>query len=486
VKKGIFGYQHSPYLPLLKLARCELGDIRRMVRDDGLERTLVALRRAGVYITFEEFKGRAPIVREGQVIPVREHGFDNPYLSSYYHSRSGGSTSAGTRVAIDLDHLAAMSPNIMLSSKVHGVLEAPKVVWHAILPSGAGINAVLLHARHGQIPIKWFSPVASGDLRSSLFYRLATGGIVALGRLFGEPIPKPELVRLDHAGIIAHGVSTILAEHGTCLIRSPVSLAMRACLAAKEEGLDLSGAVFSISGEPPTPAKVRAITSSGASFVSTYFFAECGAVGIGCVKPADENDLHFLSDALALIQHPRTIPGTDVKVDAFHFTTLLPTAPKIMLNVEIDDYGVVEKRSCGCPLESIGYDVHIRHIRSFAKLTGEGVTLVGSEMVRILEEVLPDRFGGSPLDYQLLEEEDADGFTRMSILVDPRIDIPDEEAVIEKVLEALRHGSVAAEMAGTHWQQAGIFRIRRMAPVWTDRGKLMPLVSRHHIDEGGR
>src|SRR4030042_2429064 len=33
VKKGIFGYPKSPYLPLLKLARCEMGDIENMVRD---------------------------------------------------------------------------------------------------------------------------------------------------------------------------------------------------------------------------------------------------------------------------------------------------------------------------------------------------------------------------------------------------------------------------------------------------------------------
>src|SRR4030042_3917931 len=54
VERGIFGYARSPYLPLLKMAGCELGDIRNMVRDRGLENTLRALRESGVYITFEE------------------------------------------------------------------------------------------------------------------------------------------------------------------------------------------------------------------------------------------------------------------------------------------------------------------------------------------------------------------------------------------------------------------------------------------------
>lgn len=40
VRKGIFGYPKSPYLSLLKLAGCELGDIENRVRTRGLEDTL--------------------------------------------------------------------------------------------------------------------------------------------------------------------------------------------------------------------------------------------------------------------------------------------------------------------------------------------------------------------------------------------------------------------------------------------------------------
>ena len=79
----------------------------------------------------------------------------------------------------------------------------------------------------------------------------------------------------------------------------------------------------------------------------------------------------------------------------------------------------------------------MRRIRSFRKLTGGGETLVGSKMAYILEEVLPNRFGGSPLAYQLLEEEDEDGFTRFSLVVNPRVHITNETEVVEAVLEAL-------------------------------------------------
>jgi hypothetical protein len=146
-----------------------------------------------------------------------------------------------------------------------------------------------------------------------------------------------------------------------------------------------------------------------------------------------------------------------------------------MLNVESDDYGIIETRTCGCPLEGYGYTEHIRQVRSFRKLTGEGVTLVGSEMVRILEEVLPSRFGGSPLDYQLVEEEDERGFTRLTLLVSPSIQFANDVEVIETILEALGRSSVASELARSIWSQAKALQIKRMEPIWTARGKLMPL-----------
>ena len=480
VERGIFGYARSPYLPLLKLAHCELGDIRNMVRAKGLESTLLALREAGVYVTFEEFKGRKAIVRHGQTIRVRPQDFDNPHLGRYYYqAETGGSTGIGTRVAIDLQHVAAQAPVIMLECDAYGVLTAPTIIWRGLLPDQTGIFNILYSAKIGNIPIKWFSPVTKGDLGSSIKNRLATRYFVILGRLAGKPIPRPEVVPLDQAARIAYEIAVILKERGSCLIRAIVSMALRICIAARENGLDLTGATFIGGGEPPTAGKVREITRTGARYFPVYFFTEFGAIGLGCVQPSDANDLHFLKDGLALIQHPRRAPGTEITVDAFHFTTLLPTAPKLMLNVESDDYGVIEKRSCGCPFEGYVFDDHLRHVRSFRKLTGEGVTLIGSEMLHILHEVLPNRFGGTSLDYQLLEEEDNHGFTRLFLLISPRVGSINEQAVVETVLEALSRGSDAGSVAGAIWRQAGTLKVRRTEPIWTARGKLMPLHLSH-------
>ncbi|HEY2990317.1 MAG TPA: hypothetical protein VGL11_21560 [Candidatus Binatia bacterium] len=475
LERGIFGYPRSPYLPLLKLAGCEMGDLRNMVRAHGLEGTLGALRRAGVYVTFEEFKGKIPIVRNGQTIPVRARDFDNPYLNHYYSAETGGTTGAGTRIAIDLDHLAADTPFNMLALDAQGVLNAPKAIWRGVLPDGSGLNYVMRGAKMSRLPEKWFTPITREDYKPAVKYRLATRAIALAGRLSGVPIPRPEPITFREPGAIARWARDALLVEGRCLIFCLVSNALRVCVAAQKLGIDLTGATFEVGGEPPTISKANTIAISGARCYPTYHFGECGRVGMGCARPVDGNDVHFFKDGLAVIQHPRQVPGFDLTVQAFCFTTLLPTVPKLMLNTEIDDYGVIETRSCGCPLEDYGYSEHIREIRSFRKLTGEGVTLVGSEIEAILEEILPARFGGSPLDYQLLEEEDEKGFTKLSLLVSPAVAITDETAVIRTLLEALGRQNVAGGLTRAIWGQAKTLRIKRMEPLPTARGKLMPL-----------
>jgi len=475
VEHGIFNNPRSPYRPLLDLAGCGLGDIRAMVRDRGLEGTLMALREAGVYFTFEEFKGRQPVVRGGRVITVEPRDFDNPRLSKSFRGETGGSTGAGSRVNTDLDHLAAQAPYLMVTWEAHGVLNIPKAIWRGILPDASGINYILRAARFGRVPDRWFTHLVARDLKISPKYRMATYATLAMGRLSGVPMPWPEPVRVDEASVVARWAAETLEARGRCLILTQVSRALRVCLAAREEGPDLTGTTFLVGGEPPTPAKVRVINSTGAGHFPVYTFAEAGRIAMGCSRPADGNDLHHIKDSVALIQVPRLVPGFGVTVGAFNCTTLLSSTPKVLLNVEIDDYGIIEKRSCGCPLEELGYTEHLRRVYSFSKLTGEGVTLVGSEMLHILEEVLPARFGGSLQDYQLLEEEDRDGFTRLSLVISPKVEITDERSVIETVMEALGKSSCAAEQARAIWDRAGTLEIKRMEPVWTARGKMMPL-----------
>jgi hypothetical protein len=485
VERSVFGHSKSPYLPLLRAAGCSFGDLRQMTRTHGLEAALARLRDAGVYVTFEEFKGRRPIERNGLRLNVGASAFDNPLLSRHYYAETGGTTGAGTRVPLDCDHLSDRLPHVLLAYHAHGVLGMPTAVWRGILPDNSGLSNFLRGPRLGQVPEKWFTPVTRRDLRPSLKNRLATSAIRAVARAYGVRIPPPVPVRPDQALLVAQWASRAAARHGGALVRASVSLAVRVAQSACEAGLEMARVVLMGGGEPPTPAKARAIAASGARWVPMYAFTEGGRAGIGCVNPADGNDLHFLKDTLALIQHPRTIEGTRIEVPAFYFTSLMASSPKILINVENDDYGLIEQRRCGCPLEACGFTDHLRHVRSARKLTGEGMTLVGTEMERILDDVLPARFGGGPLDYQLLEEEDERGMTRLTLLVSPDIRLPSDQAVVDAVLDGLGDGTDAADIARAHWRQAKTLRVRRVAPIWTGRGKLMPLHLDDRIGNGG-
>ncbi len=474
-EKGIFGYPKSPYLPLLKRAGCEFVDLRDTVRRRGLEYALRELREAGVGFNFEQFKGREPIECEGKSYFLSSREFDNPFLKASYYGTTGGSTGKAARVAFDLDAMTAQASQNLITGEVHGTLGMPKGMWRGILPNMLGVGGLLSGAKTGNVPLRWFTPLMKEDRRPSLKYSLANEWIVRLGRFYGEPFPFPEPVRLDEAVVIARWVAQTVKERGSCHMSAFASMSLRIAIAAIENDIDLTGAILAGGGEPPTETKVNTIKKSGARQRSGYSFSEVGAVGRACANPIDCNDQHFMRDHLALLQFPRQVPGTDIEVQAFNFTTLLTTAKKILLNVEIDDYGIVEERSCGCLLEEYGFTEHIREIRSFRKLTGEGMSLIGSEMETILFKTLPERFGGSALDYQLVEEEDELGFTRLSIHVSPKIQIESEDAVVETVLMGLGRESSIADGARAMWKQAKTLQVKRSDPVWTTRGKLMPL-----------
>jgi hypothetical protein len=101
--------------------------------------------------------------------------------------------------------------------------------------------------------------------------------------------------------------------------------------------------------------------------------------------------------------------------------------------------------------------------------------MLGSDLLNILENVLPAHFGGSPLDYQLIEEEDESGFTRVVLAVSPSVPIADESEVTQTMLRAIRQQGPGAGIVSDMWAQSGNLQIRRMNPILTARGKLLPL-----------
>lgn len=480
LERGVFALPASPYRRLLQMAGYALPDVRELVARLGLEATLLELRHAGVYVSFEEFKGLQPIVRGSTTLHVTPADFDNPRAARFYSSSTGGSTGVGRRVRLDLTHLEAQLPGRIVVRHVQGVHGLPAASW-SDFPPGGGLMGVLLHAAAGERATHWFvtRPGASGPV--PLRFRLATTAALSVARAAGASVRWPVPLPFERALDLAHWARAQVQRAGGCTIHSSVSRILRIAIAAHEHGVDLTGTVLRGGGEPPTTAKVAQIRRTGATFYSSYAFSEVGTVGSACLRATGPNDQHFMQDHLAMIQATRPVPGFGLEVPAFCFTTLLPSAPKLLLNVESDDYGTVDTTPCGCPWEGLGFPTHLRDIRSFRKMTGEGVTLVGSDMEHILDELLPSRYGGSALDYQFAEEEDAQGFTRLILRVAPSIALGDEAEVVALVLHALQATGAGGRGASATWQAAGTLRIRREAPLMTGRGKLLPLGMRARV-----
>ncbi len=470
LERAVYRNPRSPYLRLLRWADVEYPDVERMVADRGLDPALRALHDAGVYVTFDEFKGREPIVRHGRSFTPSPEDFGNPLVRPYSFGRTGGSTGPSVRVPKSWANQWDVSVNLMVHLDAHGLLDTRSALWFST--PDVAVQTILNYSTHHKTVDEWFAPPPQDSSRT---HRAFLRYFLLAGRLGGLAIPSPRPVTLEQAEVVADWAARTRDRHGSAMINGYMSQMVRVAHAAARRGLDLSGITMIGSGEPTTPAKIQTITATGARFVSEYWSNELGPIALACAEPDDGSDLHLQMDRLALIQRPQQVPGSDLTVDAFCFTSLLPSAPMTLLNAELDDYGGFEQRSCGCPIEALGLTEHVRDVRSYRKLTGEGVTLVGGQMEHILEDVLPTRFGGSSLDYQLVEEEDDRGLTRLVLAVSPDVAIADEDEVVRTVLDAIQHSDRLGEYTAALWERAGTLRVRRQQPVRTGAGKLMPL-----------
>ncbi|MBY0523245.1 MAG: hypothetical protein K2R98_07595 [Gemmataceae bacterium] len=480
VERGIYGHATSPYLPLLRMAGCEFGDIREMVRRQGLEATLRALHQGGVHVRFEEFKGRYRIDRGGQVWHVCSRDFENPHLLRHYEARTGASRGAGTRLFVDFDLMTHEAAAHSLFLTAFGLTERPFGLWRPLPPGVSGLFNVLRHAKLAKRVERWFtqSEVAWGsDEWKDVLLTLFT---VHGSRFSAQRLPVPEPVPLGQAHRVARWLASKCRQGNPAFLDTNGSSGVRVCLAAREKGLDIAGTLFRLGGEPYTAAKAQAFAQAGCSVASHYSMAEIGRIGVACAAPAALDDVHLLTDKLAVIQVDKRVGRGGTVLPAFVFTTLHPSSPFIMLNVETDDYGVLERRDCGCPLGRLGLTQHLHTIRSYEKLTSEGMTFYGSDLFHVIEEVLPARFGGQSTDYQFVESDEG-GLPRVSVVVHPRLGNVDEAEVRATVLAALR-ACPDGPMMTDRWLQADTIRAVRRVPYATPSAKTLPL----HVLRGGK
>ncbi len=481
LKTGVYGYKASPYRPLLDGKRIGYDDLSRWVENEGIERALLRLKDEGVYFTVDEFKGKTAVSRNGASFQCQEKDFDNPFLQEAYEVRSGATRSAGTRVRIDFDYLVQRSLYDAFLLDAHDALTSPIANWFPIFPGAPGINSSLRFSHIGNPPRKWFSQVDKEQIRVNWEKRWGTDLIFLASRFYGVPLAKPEYANLNYAHRVAQWAADMLKENDHCVVYTFATSAVRVCIAAREAGLSLDGARFFVTGETLTAHKRKEIEAMGARAVPVYGISEAGVIAGGCGNPRNEgesDDCHLYKDTTAVVPLPLRIPHFDREVNSFLFTTLLYESPKLLLNVGMGDYGTVYTKEENCPFGKIGFDTHLCGIRSYEKLTGEGVTFVDTDFIQIIEQELPLRFGGQSTDYQLVEEEDEKGFNRYRLLINPTIGNVDEDSVIQTFMQLLKKSERSpeswAQSGSEMWKQARAIRIKREAPKSTLSGKVLP------------
>jgi hypothetical protein len=243
----------------------------------------------------------------------------------------------------------------------------------------------------------------------------------------------------------------------------------------------LDGVVLTAASEPTTAARLATIRRTGAACWPQYSSVETGVVGRGCLAAEAPDEVHVHDDRLALVQPDPAFVPAGLTTGALLITSLRRTASALtFLNVSMGDVGTLDRRSCGCPLEALGWKLHLRRVRSIEKLTAGGMTFLDTDVIRVLEEELPARFGGGPTHYQLVEDEDADGEPGLRLLVHPAVGPLSPEAVAEAFLAAIGAGRGAGRVMSLAWRDARLLRVERRAPLATASGKIL------HLHAGGR
>jgi hypothetical protein len=87
--------------------------------------------------------------------------------------------------------------------------------------------------------------------------------------------------------------------------------------------------------------------------------------------------------------------------------------------------------------------------------------------------VLPSRFGGTGVDYQVVEREGDQGILRVELIVSPRVGPVDGDQVRAAFLATLGDGALD-RLRTEVWRQADTVTVVRRWPLATRAGKILP------------
>jgi len=471
----IYEYPRSPYLQLLRLVGCEFSDLCAHVHYHGLENTLRKLAMEGVYLTSDEFKGKKEVVRGGFSFRVCPGDFEFAISRPAFYFQSTGTKNKPVSTSTSLDWLSLRALGTAVFSSAHDLYSYSHALYDAILPANS-LNHLLTNAKIGMRTERWFARrIPANNTLEKLYFRSVTYLIVLMGKRFGPNFPRPEFLSIQDIRRIVDWIAVEKRSGRNCYIITVASSAVRIAQMAWKLGVSLEGTKFNVAGEPFTEAKAKTIEKVGATSTSRYSYGGGNPVGFGCARPIHRDEIHVNQHLVAAISNPKPVPQVEEQIHPLLLTTLHSAAPRLLLNVENGDYVVTEERECGCALEKVGLKLHLHHIRSYEKFTSEGMNYFYGDLYELFEKVFPSEFGGEPGDYQLVEEEEHDGQTRLALKVHPSVDNLDESKLLERLRIALANGSRGNRFMTGVWQEAGSFKLKREIPHASPRGKILPL-----------
>ena len=459
---------NHPYSRMFAIAGCTLADVEESVARRGVENALQALLDAGVYLTQDEMRGRKEIVRHGQHVPATPASWDNESgRGPVVNTSSASSSGKSFHTQQSLGYLANLESACRLMVRDLDLEHRPGFQVAPILP-GYGLLGALLADRLNIGFDRWYA--IGGASRANLHYRAVTRCIAAQMRLFGAKVPNPTYLDENDFRPAAEYLARLASEGAGAVISGFVSSVSRVAAAAVDADLDVTGTIAIVAGEALTDVKRHVIESAGISVYPTYGASDIGSIGYPCRHMNRGNCVHIFRHGIALaVKRQAAADLAGGFVDSLYATPLLPFAPRHLINAEIGDTGVIEEASCDCTFTRLGFNLQVRDIAAISKVTAQGMTIAAGELVQILEERMPARFGGRPGDYQLIEAEGA-AQTEMILCIRPGVCQSTSEEILGYFLNET-HRLYGGSMSVLAWAHSRGIRVRWAPPVLSATGK---------------